>query len=260
MADPIQVEIAGGVATVTINRPEAGNSLDRDALHALMLAAIRVDEDPDVRAVILTGSGRLFCAGGDLGSFAAAGDGLPALMKEVTTYLGAAVSRLARMDKPLIVAVNGAAAGAGLGLALLGDIVIASSAASFTAAYTAIGLSADGGASWLLPRLVGLRAAQEMALLNIRLTADEALAKGLVTRVTAPDELAGAARAVAVQIAGGQERAAGAMRRLFLHAATASLETHLECEAREIARLTGTAQAQRLIAEFAERQAAKARR
>lgn len=259
MTQPIEVDIADRVATITINRPEVGNALDRDAMRALALAAIRVDQDADVRAVVLTARGKLFCAGGDVGSFAAAGAGLPGLLEEITADLNAAVSRLARMDKPLVVAVNGAAAGAGMGLALLGDIVIASSAASFTTAYTGIGLSADGGVSWLLPRLIGLRAAQELTMLNTRVKAQDALAMGLVTRVVAPEALEEEARSVAVALAAGPAHATAAMRALLLHGATASLETHLEFESREISRLAGTPEAATLISAFAERQAARAR-
>src|SRR3546814_470608 len=124
---------------------DAVRPVSSNMIHALMMAAIAVDEDTAVRCVVLTGAGRLFCGGGDVARFVESGDHLPTFLKEITIYINAAISRLARMDKPLIVAVNGPAAGAGLGLALLGDIVLASSTATFTTAYTGIGLSPDGG-------------------------------------------------------------------------------------------------------------------
>src|SRR3546814_3861802 len=126
---------------------DAVRPVSSNMIHALMMAAIAVDEDTAVRCVVLTGAGRLFCGGGDVARFVESGDHLPTFLKEITIYINAAISRLARMDKPLIVAVNGPAAGAGLGLALLGDIVLASSTATFTTAYTGIGLSPDGGVS-----------------------------------------------------------------------------------------------------------------
>ncbi len=258
MPTSVLLDISDGIATITLNRPQAGNSLDREAMHALMMAAIAVDEDAAVKCVVLTGAGKLFCAGGDVPSFIAAGDELPSLLKEITVYLNAAVSRLARMEKPLIVAVNGAAAGAGLGLALLGDLVIASNTATFTTAYTAIGLSPDGGVSWMLPRLMGLRAAQEMAILNLRVTAEEAAQKGLVTRVVPADELLEQTRTLALQVSGGPELAIGSLRALFLSSGVQSLETHLELEARSISRMSATQPAKTMAAALVARMAAKA--
>ncbi|MDB5971148.1 MAG: enoyl-CoA hydratase/isomerase family protein [Hydrocarboniphaga sp.] len=249
----IRFELTDDIAIITLDRPSVGNVLDRPTLHALMLAAIRVDEDEAIRCVVLTGEGRLFCAGGDIPSFAAAGDRLPTLMKEITVYLNAAVSRLSRMNKPLVVAVNGAAAGAGLGLSLLGDIVIASERASFTTAYTAIGLSPDGGVSWMLPRLVGLRRAQEFALGNRKIGADEALSMGLVTSVVVHDALMPDALAAAQRLAKGSPSAVGALRTLFLSAFSETLETHLEMEARSISRMTASPEAKALAAQFAAR-------
>ncbi len=151
-----------------------------------------------------------------------------------TAYLRSAVARLAQMDKPLVVAVQGFAAGAGFSLAMLGDIVIAGHAAQFTLAYTGIGLTPDGGASWLLPRLVGLRKAQEMILMNTRLGADDALAAGLVTRVVPDAELAAEALRIAKALAAGPTRAFGRTRELLLASYGETFEGHLEREARGI--------------------------
>ncbi len=120
----LRFELADGVATITLDRPDAANAIDLALARELMQVAIRCDEDPGVRAVLLTGAGKMFCPGGDLKSFASAGAGLPSLLKEITTHLHAATSRFARMSAPLVVAVNGAAAGAGFSIAIAGDLVL----------------------------------------------------------------------------------------------------------------------------------------
>jgi 2-(1,2-epoxy-1,2-dihydrophenyl)acetyl-CoA isomerase len=229
------VTINGAVATLRLNRPTVGNSLDVSLSRALMEAAIRVDEDPAVRVVVLTGTGRFFCAGGDVGAFATAGAGAPALIKEITGYLHSAIARLARMSKPLVTVVNGPAAGAGFSLAILGDIVISARSAHYTLAYTAIGLTPDGGSTWLLPRLVGLRRAQELALTNRRVAGDEAVELGLITRVVEDADLATSVATTAAELAQGATGALGQTRRLLLASFSNSLETQMEDESRSIA-------------------------
>jgi 2-(1,2-epoxy-1,2-dihydrophenyl)acetyl-CoA isomerase len=230
--EPLRLEKKDGVAWITLTRPHAGNTIDVPMARALMDAALSVDEDDKVRAVVLTGEGRLFCGGGDVQSFASAGESVPALIKQITGPLHVAIARLARMNKPLVTLINGPAAGAGLSLAVLGDIALAAPAAHFTVAYTAIGLTPDGGASWLLPRLVGLRRAQELVLTNRRLGAEEAAEWGLITRVV--DDLAGEGARLAAQLASGATAALGSSRRLLLGSFGTSLETQMELEARSI--------------------------
>ena len=140
----LRFERSGGVATLTLNRPEAANAIDLGLARALMEASIACDEDDGIRCVVLTGAGRMFCAGGDVGAFAASGDQVAALLKELTAYLHMAISRFMRMGKPMVTAINGAAAGAGFSLALLGDIALASRSANFALAYGGLGLSPDG--------------------------------------------------------------------------------------------------------------------
>jgi 2-(1,2-epoxy-1,2-dihydrophenyl)acetyl-CoA isomerase len=190
MANGLLFERLGAVARITLDRPQVGNAIDIPMAREFMERAIECDEDDSIRCVLVTGNGRLFCAGGDVAAFHGAGDQLPAFLKEITAYLHSAVSRFARMNKPLVTAINGPVAGAGIGLAIMGDIVLADPAAHFTLAYTAIGMSPDGGTTWLLPRLIGLRAAQELSLSNRRVKADEAASLGLVTRVAAEGALA----------------------------------------------------------------------
>lgn len=231
----ILFEAKGPVARLTFNRPDAANGIHIEMAREFMLAAIECDENPAIRAVILTGAGKMFCAGGDLKSFAGYGDALAARLKEITTYLHAATSRLARMRAPLIAAINGTAAGAGFSLAIAADLVIAAESAKFTMAYTAAGLSPDGSSSYFLPRLVGLRRAQELMLTNRRLTAQEALAWGLVTEVVPDAELQARADALAGQLAAGATEAYGVVKRLLIDSYGGNLETQMELEARGIA-------------------------
>lgn len=251
----LRVERDGAIVRLVLDRPSVGNAIDLAMARALFDAAVEADEDDAVRCVVLTGAGRLFCAGGDVAGFAAAGERLPQLLKRLTGTLHSAIARLARMSKPLLTIVNGPAAGAGFSLAVLGDVVIMSSGAHFTLAYTGLGLSPDGGATWLLPRLVGLRRAQELALTNRCVDAHDAVAMGLATRAVAPDVLdaegAGAARALASAATLG----IGETRRLLLDSFSTTLETQMEHEARAIARLAATPHGREGVAAFVARRA-----
>jgi len=253
----LRYELADGVATITLNRPDAANAIDLALARELMQVAIRCDEDPSVRAVLLTGAGKMFCAGGDLKSFAAQGDRLPSLLKEITTNLHAATSRFARMAAPLVVAVNGTAAGAGFSIAISGDLVVMAESAKLTMAYTAAGLSPDGSSTWFLPRLVGMRRAQELMLTNRRLSAAEALAWGLVNQVVPDAELASTAMALARQLAAGATRAFGTVKTLLASTFSESLETQMELEARGIAAMAGGADGREGIEAFVAKRAPK---
>lgn len=250
---PLRIERDGAVVRLILNRPQAGNAINVELARALMEAAIECDEDPTVRCVVLTGAGRMFCVGGDVKLFASAGERIPHLLKALTSYLHSAVSRLARMQKPLITVVNGPAAGAGFSLAILGDIALASQEASFTLAYGKLGLSPDGGSTWLLPRLIGLRRAQELMLTDPTLTAGQAADLGLATRVCEAGELPAEAAALADRLSRGGIQAWGRTRELLLGAYGASLESHLEAEARAIAQAGRAAESREGIAAFVER-------
>lgn len=230
-AASVMVERHDAVAVLTLNRPDAGNAIDLRMARSLLDVAAACDEDDDIRCVLLSGAGRLFCVGGDVRAFAASGDALPDMLNELAATLHAAVVRLARMNKPLITAINGAAAGAGLSLAMLGDIAIAARTAHFTTAYTSLGLSPDGGASWLLPRLIGMRRTQELLITNERISATDAATLGLITRVVDHDELLPHARSLAQRLAAGPSRAIGRTRQLLMTSSGASLEDHLAAEA-----------------------------
>ena len=233
--DTVLLQRADAVATITLNRPDAYNALNLALGRDLFHAVLEVDEDPGVRCVVLTGAGRAFCGGGDVKDFAGSLDRIGVLVKELTTYVHGAVSRLVRSPKPVIVAINGMAAGGGLSLALAGDLVLAGESAKLTMAYSRIAATPDGSSSYFLPRLIGLRRAMELYLTNRVLTAKEALEWGLVTRVVPDGELAGAAAALARELAQGPTRAFGGAKLLFHQSTHESLETQMELESQAIA-------------------------
>jgi 2-(1,2-epoxy-1,2-dihydrophenyl)acetyl-CoA isomerase len=233
-------EVRDHVAYLTLNRPDNANSLNMTMGRELMDVSIRCDEDPAIRAVLLTGAGKMFAAGGDLKSFAAMGDDIGAGLKELTLYFHGAVSRFSRMNAPLITAVNGTAAGAGFSLALVGDLVLAAQSAWFTMAYTAAALSPDGSSTYFAPRLVGLQRAKELLLTNRRLTAQEAFEWGLVSQVVADDELMTEAENLARKLAHGPTLAYGSVKKLLNETFSQTLETQMELEARQIAEMVRT--------------------
>lgn len=223
--------VGDGVATITFNRPEAMNSLTLRAKAALLDALTRAAEDPAVRAVLLTGSGRAFCAGQDLAEHAASLDAGQGLNDTVRAHYNPIVRTLTEMNKPVVAAVNGVAAGAGASLAFACDLRIASEKARFAMAFTGIGLAPDSGASWTLQRLVGPARAAELLLLGEPLDAARALELGVVSRVVPAAELDTAARELAVRLAQGPTSAYGATKRALAFAAGASLPDALDQEA-----------------------------
>jgi 2-(1,2-epoxy-1,2-dihydrophenyl)acetyl-CoA isomerase len=255
MDAPVLVDRKGAVAYLTLNRPDTGNAIDVALARCLLEAVVAVEADPLVRCIVLRSRGRLFCAGGDVKALHAAKDDLPELLGDILRYLHPALERLACMDKPVVTAINGPCAGAGVGLAAVGDIALAEPAAHFTMAYSRIGLSPDGGATWLLPRLVGMRRAQEMALTNRRVSADEAAAMGLITRVVSPGALGEDVEAVAQDLACSAVGAIGKIKRLLLADAGRSLTVQLYQERDAIVEQGGTAEAKEGIGAFAERRA-----
>jgi 2-(1,2-epoxy-1,2-dihydrophenyl)acetyl-CoA isomerase len=245
---------ADGIATITLNRPDVANALNMTMARELMDAALRCDDAGKTRAVLLTGTGAMFCAGGDLKYFQSVGaERINATLKEVATYLHVAISHFQRMRAPLVIAVNGTAAGAGMSLAISGDLVLAAEAAKFTMAYTAAGLSPDGSSSYFLPRLVGLRRAQELMITNRRLSAAEALDWGIVTQVVSDDELADAARSLTARLAAGPTGAYGMVKSLLIDTYDNSLESQMELEGRGIADMAAGADGSEGIQAFIEK-------
>jgi 2-(1,2-epoxy-1,2-dihydrophenyl)acetyl-CoA isomerase len=255
--DTLIFEIEDGVGLIRLNRPEDNNAITLEMAREMLDVAIRCDEDAEVRSVVLTGSGKMFCAGGDLKVFAAQGDEVSRYIKETTQAFHAAISRLNWMDAPVVGAVNGTAAGGGLSLALTTDIAIAAESAKFTMAYTKVGLAPDGSSSYFLARMVGLRRAKEMALLNPVLSAKQAMDWGLVNQVVGDDQVLSEALKVARHLASGPTLSFGETKRLILSGATESLESQMERESRAIAAMAGSADGREGVAAFVAKRMAK---
>ncbi len=248
----LRADVADGVGRLTLARPDAGNSIDLTMAEELHQVTDAWADDPAVRAVLLTGAGATFCVGGDLKSFAAVDD-LPAHLLEVTSHLHAAIATLCAMDAPVIAAVHGSAAGAGCSLAAVADLVLAAESSRFVMAYTAIGLTPDGGGTWALPRAVGLRRALELTLTNRRLTAAEAVEVGLATRVVANGELGAAAAALAEELAAAPTAALGAAKRLLRGSLAQSVEEQMALEAQALAAAARSSDGREGIAAFLEK-------
>lgn len=251
---PVIVETAGAVRTVTLNRPAAFNAFTM-AMKSELLAALRdAGADPAVRAVVITGRGRAFCAGQDLKehlTMLTAND--PRLGSTVAEFYNELVRSITGMRKPVIAAVNGTAAGAGVGMALSCDLRLASESASFSMAFAGAGLSADTGSSFLLPRLVGQGRAARMMLLGEKVDAPHALTIGLVDQLTPADALAADAAALAARLAGGPTQAYGWIKASLHHAASSGLESALSFEDRAQAACFASADHREAITAFVEK-------
>jgi 2-(1,2-epoxy-1,2-dihydrophenyl)acetyl-CoA isomerase len=238
----------GPVTRIVLNRPDAANGMNDTLTRELAVAAALCD-NAATKVVTITGAGRFFCAGGDLKAMAAAPDA-GAFVKGIANDLHRALSTFARIDAVVITVVNGTAAGAGFSLAVAGDLALAAESAKFTMAYTKAGLSPDGGASYTLPRLIGIRRTQQLMITNRTLTAAEAADWGLLTEVVPDGELAARADALAEELATTSRTSNGAVKRLLLGTYRTGLEEQLELEARTIADCAGSADGQEGIAAF----------
>lgn len=239
----------GGVAVLELNRPEAGNSIDLELAHALVEAVAAVAADPTARCVVLRGAGERFCVGGDVAAMAAADD-RGAYVRELADVAHQAVLGLHSLEVPLVVAVQGAAAGAGLALTLVGDIVVADDSSVFLTAYAGVGLSPDCGTTWTLPRRVGPQRARRMLLESKRLSASEAMDWGLIDHVNGSGALGETAMELAKTLADSPYPATGLTARLLRGDAT-SFGEHLAREAAAIGRSAASATAAPLIDRFA---------
>jgi 2-(1,2-epoxy-1,2-dihydrophenyl)acetyl-CoA isomerase len=262
MTGPVAVDVRGPVAHVTLNRPHRGNAIDLATARGLLAAATACREHR-VRAIVLRAEGRSFCVGGDLREFAAftggavTGDALAAHLTEVTGALHGALRAFAALDAPMVAAVHGAVAGAGVGLAAAADLTLAATDATFTLAYTGIGYSPDAGATWSLPRLVGPKRALDLLLTNRRLGAAEAADIGLVTRVVEPDRLAEEVDRLANSLAAGATGAIGATRRLVAAGLAAEFGPHLDREAAALAAAATSAEGREGVAAFLDKRPAR---
>ena len=255
-AGPVLVDLDDGLAHVRLNRPDASNGMDVPFLRGLFEALVRVHAEPTVRCVLLSGEGPHFCAGGDVRTFAAQGEGLPHYLREATTWLQVSASALTRLAAPVVTAVHGfAAGGGGFGLVCASDIVIAGESARFLLGATRVGMAPDAGGSVTLAKLVGLRKALEIALTNPTLTAREALEVGLVTRVVPDGRVHEEARTLARELASGATLALAATKRLLWDGLGAALEERLPEESRTVSELSGTADAREGLAAVLEKRA-----
>ena len=248
----IRLEIREHVAHLTLTRGDAANPLNLESGREFVAAAYAIRKNSDVRAVLLRGEGKNFCFGGDLRGMMAAGGNVNAYLTELTTDLHAGLLHLARANAPVVAAVQGTAAGAGLGLVLAADLAIAGKSAKFTAAYTAVGLTPDAGNTFLLPRAVGYKRAIELLLTNRVLDAQQALDWGLVNQVVDDERLAETAAALAERLAAGPVGAFGAVKRLLAEAEPA-FEAQLARESRSISARGTTAEGREGIAAFLDK-------
>ncbi len=234
MSDTVLLERAGAVAVLTLNRPEALNSLVVEMKVALLQAVEAVRDDDGVREVVLTGAGRAFCVGQDLREHAALLEaGNPAPLSTVREHYNPVVTALAQMGKPTVAAVNGTAAGAGLGLACAADFRIGAVGARFPTAFTGIGLTADSGLSWTLPRLVGAGRATALLLLAEPFSAEQALEMGLLNAAVAPEAVVPAALELAERLSQGPTTAYACVKASLRFAADSSLVDALAEEDRQ---------------------------
>jgi 2-(1,2-epoxy-1,2-dihydrophenyl)acetyl-CoA isomerase len=248
----VLLDFTGAIATLRLNRPDKGNAIDTDMAADLSEAATQIAEKADVRAVLITGNGPNFTVGGDLSLFAGtAREQLPNKLRRMIDSYHLAIERLTRIDAPVVAAVRGGAGGGGLGLLYAADIVVAADDARFALGYGALGLTADGGNTWFLPRMVGMRRAQQLFLLNRRLTAQEALEFGLVSRLAPSDAVESEAATLAATLAAGPTRAYGAVRRMLRQSFETGLSEQLDAEKESIVAASRTDDAQEGIAAFA---------
>ena len=247
----VLLDFKDGVATLRLNRPDQANAINPDLAADLAEATTQIAERPDVRAVLIAANGPHFTVGGDLGVFAKTGrEQLPNQLRRMIDSFHQAIDRLTSIDAPVVAAVRGGAGGGGLGLLYAADIVVAANDARFVVGYCALGLTADGGNTWFLPRMVGMRRAQELFLLNRRLTAQEALAFGLVSRLTPSDAVETEAAALAATLAAGPTRAYGAVRRMLRQSFETGLSDQLDAEKDSLITASRSEDAQEGIASF----------
>ncbi len=251
MADEVLASRDGAVLTITLNRPEVYNAVNR-AMHDGLAAALADAADPEVRAVVITGAGRGFCSGQDLREFGTLPGGVRAALEE--TY-HPNIRAIRALSKPVIAAVNGPCAGAGLSLACSCDVRIGSTNANFVPGFIGIGLVPDAGGTWFIHRLLGFTRAFEWMVSNRRLGADEALDWGLVSEVVAADDFEARTSDLARWYASLPTSAVAMTKQLFDHAHTAALEDQLELEATLQQAATETEDFAEGVAAFLEKRA-----
>ena len=249
----VRLTVGDGIGCLTVTRPDRLNSIDLATAQELARATGELGRDPSVRTVVVTGEGRAFSAGGDVGEFHAHVDRAPAFLAELVGHLHVAITNLLEMPKPVIAGVNGVVAGGGVGLFLAADLAIAAESASIVMAYTGIGIAPDGGSTFFLPRLLGSRRALELVLTNRRLSAREALDWGLVNQVVPDAELAASVRRQAELLAAGPTLAFAQARALLRQSLSNSAAVQLAQEAQSLAAMGATADFREGVTAFVEK-------
>lgn len=253
MSELVRLEVQDHLALLTLERPAALNALDPPMVRELADALLGVSADPEVRAVILTGAGRAFSAGGDLRQALAHLHGPPAAFRELATFVHLCVTEIRRMPKPVIAALNGVAAGGGFSLALACDLRVMAASARLIQGYTSQGLAIDAGGTFTLPRLVGLARALEIAAFDEPIPAEQALAWGLVTRVVPDERVVEESKAMAATLLHRSVHAFAAVKRLLTDSFDTSLEGQLEREREALLSCAAHPDGQEGLRAFAEK-------
>ncbi len=240
MSDTVIYSVADGIATITLNRPQVMNALDAGMIVQLREAAERAEHDAQARAVVIRGAGPAFLAGGDVAMFHANLTKMPALVREGAPELHRAILALRRAPKPVLASVHGAVAGAGVSVMAAADLAIAADGTKFTMAYSRLGTSPDGGATYSLPRLVGMRKALELILLSDAIDAREALGLGLINWVVGAEQLAAETASIARRLAQGATAAFAEIKQLLNQSYDQTLAAQLNAEVEAFARCAGT--------------------
>lgn len=248
MSDLVRLDHEGDLDVITLNRPEAGNAFSLDMLQAMRDACAGIGSP---RAILVRAEGRHFCVGGDVKAFAAAGDGLADFLRQAVEAFHVAARAIRAPGVPIVAAVRGNAAGGGMSLACLADLVIAGPSAKFVYAYSAIGLSPDGSGSWSLPRIVGTRVALDLFLTNRPLDAEEAKSLGIVSRIVDDEQVDAEAHALAAKLAAGPTASYIAGKRLL--EAPVSLDEALDLELESMVALGGSVDGKEGVAAFTEK-------
>ena len=251
MADAVIQTVVGGVATLRLAEPDSRNALSPAIRAALETAVPALLGDPAVRCLLITGTGKSFCAGGDLRSLGSPGSPQKSRTRLARSYIW--LEALLRAEKPVVTAVNGVAVGAGFGLAMAGDIVIAADSAVFLAGFPAVGVVADYALGRTLPRAIRMVRAKDILLTGRKVDAAEALAIGMVSRVVPADALEAEATAVARQLAEGPTVALGLTKKLIDQGYEGSAGAYLDCEGFAQATAFGTADHREGVAAFREK-------
>jgi 2-(1,2-epoxy-1,2-dihydrophenyl)acetyl-CoA isomerase len=253
-SETVRFTVDDGLGEFRIDRAAVRNALNQQVADELYEAAVRCAADQDVRAVLISGAGPAFTVGGDLEEIGAcAPDDLPSALRRMITPYHEALRILSQIRAPIVTAAHGAVAGGGLGLVCIADLAFAAEGTKFATGFGALGLSGDGGSSWFLPRLIGVRRAAQMYFEQRVLDARQAADWGLVTHVVAEDELEDRARAAARRLADGPTAAYAEMRRLLSGSWSATLPEQLAAETEAITRTAATADAQEGVAAFRTR-------